>query len=90
MFYVYIMLSMKDERLYVGSTDNLKKRILEHNSGKVRSTKSRIPFKLVYYEAYSAEYDARNRESMLKLRGQARTHLLNRLSKSIGLFLNES
>ena len=81
-------MSLKDKELYIGSTNDLKKRVLEHNSGKVPSTKPRIPFKLVYYEAYSSEKDARNREARLKLRGQARVHLIKRLTTSIELFLD--
>ena len=79
MFYVYLLQSEQDKDLYIGSTNDLKKRFEEHNSGKVPSTKSRKPFCLLYYEAYEAENDARERESRLKLRGQARAQLLKRL-----------
>lgn len=54
--------------LYIGSTCDLRKRIKEHNAGLVRSTKTRRPFELIYYEAYKSEIDARARESNLKLR----------------------
>ncbi|PIP86248.1 hypothetical protein COV42_01790 [Candidatus Campbellbacteria bacterium CG11_big_fil_rev_8_21_14_0_20_44_21] len=46
MFYLYILRSRKDKELYIGSTNNLKRRPEEHNSGKVPSTKPRIPFEL--------------------------------------------
>lgn len=82
MFYVYILKSRKDGNLYTGSTNDLKRRLQEHNSGKVFSTKSRIPFDLVYYEAYRDESDARRREQGLKLRGQALTQLRKRIVKS--------
>ena len=83
MFYVYVLKSLRDSDLYVGSTNDLKQRVSEHNSGKVVATKPRIPFKLLYYEAYLAEGDARLREGALKLRGQARVHLLKRLKRSL-------
>ncbi|MBI4050755.1 MAG: GIY-YIG nuclease family protein [Candidatus Doudnabacteria bacterium] len=83
MFYVYIIKSNFDKELYIGSTSNLRKRFFEHNAGKVRSTKGRAPFKLVYYEAYFSEDDARHREQSLKLRGRARRQLLNRIKKSL-------
>jgi len=83
MFYVYLLGSKKDKELYLGSTNDLKRRLEEHNSGKVKSTKSRTPFKLLYYEAYDKEEDARKREASLKLRGQARTHLLRRIKSTI-------
>jgi len=83
MFYVYLLVSLKDGHLYVGSTNDLRKRFKEHNSGLVRSTKSRIPFKLVYYEAFLLEKEARIREQQLKYRGQARRELLKRIKESI-------
>jgi predicted GIY-YIG superfamily endonuclease len=54
MWYVYILRSVKDKDLYVGSTNNIRRRLNEHNSGKVDSTKCRIPFSL---EAYIAVKD---------------------------------
>lgn len=52
-YYLYVLQSLKDSKFYVGKTSNLVKRIKQHNSGKVISTKARVPFKLIYYEAYS-------------------------------------
>ena len=90
MFYVYILGSKRDKELYIGSTNNLKKRFQEHNSGKVPSTKPRAPFKLLYYEAYAIEQEARDREATLKLRGQARAQLLKRIKSTLKLFRNEN
>ncbi|MFA5805656.1 MAG: GIY-YIG nuclease family protein [Melioribacteraceae bacterium] len=45
-YYVYVLQSAKDKNFYVGYTNNIKRRIEEHNSGHVESTKNRIPFKL--------------------------------------------
>ncbi len=83
MFYVYILKSGKDHRLYTGSTNNLKRRLREHNSGEVFSTRLRRPFKLIYYEAYRAEEDARRREANLKLRAQASAQLKKRIIESL-------
>ncbi|KKS84195.1 MAG: hypothetical protein UV60_C0026G0002 [Parcubacteria group bacterium GW2011_GWA2_43_11] len=83
MFYVYVLVSKKDGKLYIGSTNNLKKRFEMHNDGKVESTKPRRPFVLVYYEAYADESDARKRESSLKKRGQAKYQLCARIKNSI-------
>lgn len=79
MFYVYLLHSIKFDELYIGSTNDLKNRLKEHNNGKVSSTKDKRPYKLIYYESYLSEKDARYREKMLKLRGQARNQLLLRL-----------
>ena len=83
MFYVYVIRSKKDNDLYIGSTNDLKKRLLEHNQGLNRSTKSRAPFDLIYYEAYRNESDAREREHNLKLRANALNQLKRRISKSL-------
>ena len=83
MFYVYVLKSAKDGELYIGSTNDLKRRLREHTSGNVVSTNPRRPFQLVYYESYVAEDDARDREKALKLRGQARAQLKRRIKKSL-------
>ncbi len=84
MFYVYMLKSNSHDELYVGSTNDLRKRVLEHNNGKVYSTRNKKPYMLIYYEAYRVEADARRREKMLKLRGQARHQLITRLKDSLG------
>jgi putative endonuclease len=83
MFYVYIIKSKKDNEFYTGSTNDLKRRMKDHNNGLVFSTKSRIPFELVYYEAYKSESDARHREKNLKLRSRAFAQLRKRIKESI-------
>ena len=66
MQYVYVLLSDKDKLFYTGCTHDLKERLKLHNSGKVKSTCDRIPFKLVYYEACVNKSDAFHREKYLK------------------------
>ena len=66
MYYVYILISEKDNKLYIGLTDNLERRINEHNSGYNFSTKSRKPFKLVFYEALLTIEEAVEREKFYK------------------------
>ena len=83
MFALYILKSLKDDNLYIGSTNNLKRRLVEHNSGKVFSTKLRKPFELVYCELYKSASDARKREHSLKLNGRALGQLKRRISESI-------
>lgn len=74
MFYVYVLQSLKDDKLYTGYSNNLKRRFEEHNSGKVSITKNRKPFKLIYYEAYQNQQDATEREKYFKS-GWGRTYL---------------
>ena len=85
MFFVYILKSLKDGDLYTGSTDNLVKRIEEHNSGRSISTQSRRPFKCIYFEGYLSEKDARKREHNLKLNGRALSQLKKRLVDTLNL-----
>jgi putative endonuclease len=67
-FFVYLLLSDKDKRTYIGSTDNLERRFAEHNNGKTPSTKNRRPLKLIYKEEFETLPDARAREKYLKTR----------------------
>jgi putative endonuclease len=82
MFYVYILKSLKDNDLYVGFSTNLKRRIEEHMAGKNFSTKWRRPFKLIYYEAYLSENDAKNREKFFKT-GWGRNYIKRNLPETI-------
>lgn len=79
MFYVYIIQSKKDSKLYYGFTSDLRLRLREHNEGKVRSTKYRSPFTLIYYEAYRDQATAIEREKLIKRSGKIRTNLKKRL-----------
>ena len=89
MFYVYILKSDKDSKCYIGSTNDLKHRLKLHNQGRIFSTKNRIPFKLIYYEAYLSEKDARIREQALKNHGQGITNIYKRISNSLKLDMKE-
>lgn len=66
MWYVYILQNKSGNWLYVGITNDLERRLRLHNRGKIYSTKYRIPFKVIYYEAHTNKYDAARREKFLK------------------------
>ncbi|MBS3922926.1 MAG: GIY-YIG nuclease family protein [Nitrosarchaeum sp.] len=83
MFYVYVLKSKKDEKLYFGYTKDLRNRFLQHNKGLVESTKNRRPFDLVYYEAYMNREDATEREKSFKKSGSVYNGLIKRISKSL-------
>lgn len=78
MFYVYVIQSLLDNNFYTGFTDSLERRIDEHNSGKVESTKNRAPFKLIYFEGSLNKYDSLHREKYLKTT-YGKRYLKNRL-----------
>ena len=78
MNYTYVLKSNLDDKLYIGWTNNLKNRILEHNSGKVQATKNRRPLKLVYYEACTQKEKAIRREKYFKT-GYGRRFLESRI-----------
>lgn len=77
-YYIYVLLSKKDNLFYTGYTSNLINRIKEHNSGKVISTKNRMPLILVYWEGCLNQQDATRREKYLKS-GNGKIYLKNRL-----------
>lgn len=83
MFYVYIIKSKKDNKLYIGVTGDLKRRFREHNQGLNKSTKHRVPFELVYYEAYFSEKDAKSREQKLKQFKNSYKELKKRIENSL-------
>ncbi len=66
MWYVYIVSSKRDGRFYVGSTDDLRRRLGEHQRGQCESTGSRRPLMLEAYIAVKAEAIARSLEKYLK------------------------
>ncbi|MBI5018804.1 GIY-YIG nuclease family protein [Candidatus Gottesmanbacteria bacterium] len=66
MFYTYVLRSRKDNDLYIGFCNDLRRRINEHNKGGVNSTKHRRPFDLIYYEACLDEKKAIKREKYFK------------------------
>lgn len=80
MFYVYVLKSLKNERLYTGSTNNLERRLHEHNIGQTKYTKKAGPFELIYKEAYNTSLEAKKRERFLKT-GKGRELLKNILDR---------
>ena len=85
MYYVYVLHSDNDGRFYTGSTNDLKRRLSEHNDGQVVSTVKRRPLRLIYYEACMNERDARAREKYLKS-GMGKRYIRNRLKHHLGDF----
>ncbi len=81
MYCVYLIKSKKSNKYYIGYTKDLKTRLKDHNLKKEISTKSDIPWELIYYEAYKDQKSARRRENKLKQYGQG----LRRLKERIGL-----
>jgi putative endonuclease len=65
-FFVYILTSEKDGSLYTGQTSNLIERVRRHNAGCVKSTKSKRPYALGYFEKFSTRSEAMWREWELK------------------------
>jgi len=80
-FYVYVLESKKKiGKLYIGYTDNLRKRLKEHNQGLNKSTRPFRPWQLVYYEACLNQEDAKRREKYFKT-SQGRRLLKRRLKE---------
>lgn len=81
-YFVYVLLSKKDNNFYVGYTEDLKKRLVDHNKGNVRSTKNRRPLELIYFEGCKNLDDALHRERYLKTT-YGKRYIRNRLKNDL-------
>ena len=83
MYYVYVLKSTKHNFIYVGTTEDVQRRLGQHNGGFVQSTRFHTPLRLVYYEAFTDRRDALDREQELKHHGSVIGHLKRRLKYSL-------
>lgn len=81
-YFAYVLLSLKDKKFYVGYSEDLEKRIKEHFKGKVKSTKYRLPLKLIHYEYFINKKDSKAREIFLKS-GFGRDQLRKSLKRTL-------
>lgn len=89
MYYVYALQSLKDQNwLYIGYSNDLRKRFGSHSLGEVKSTQFYRPLQLVYYEAYLNKTDATKREYELKHISKAKEELKKRISTSLNYKLS--
>ena len=72
-YYVYVLQSRTDNQFYIGYSTNIKRRLVEHNSGLNFSTKSAIPWDLIFFEGYRNINDAKRREKYLKTNEGSKT-----------------
>jgi len=79
MFFVYVLRSLKDGTTYIGCCEDLSVRIKQHNQGKTKSIKHKLPMELVYYEAYLTKTSAIKREIELKKNSFAKEQLFKRI-----------
>ena len=86
MFYLYVLRSETDSGFYIGFSTNLRARLRQHQDGESFATKSRGPWKLIYYEAYTEREDAKGREKFLKS-GAGRRLKLGRFPHSLAASL---
>ncbi|MGB9883129.1 MAG: GIY-YIG nuclease family protein [Microgenomates group bacterium] len=85
-FYVYVLFSLKDKHFYIGYTNDLKRRIKQHLSGKTKSLRHRKELKLIYFEGFLNKKDALEKEKFYK---SGRGHeVLNKILKNSLLQLN--
>ncbi len=75
MYTVYIIKSTLKNWNYVGFTNNLKKRLKQHNTGQVRSTKASRPFEIIFTKNFDNRKDARNFEKYLKVRSNKEKYI---------------
>ena len=82
-YYVYVLFSYRDRKLYIGFTTDLKKRLQGHARGDVESTRRRRYLKLLHYEYFIDEDDAKAREVFLKS-GYGHRQLRDILKRTLG------
>lgn len=78
-YYTYVLRCEKTKTFYTGATNNLEKRIEQHNKGQVCYTKNKLPIKLVYFEACLNKHNAYRRERYLKTT-MGKRYIRNRIS----------
>jgi putative endonuclease len=83
MYHVYLLKSQKRDTFYIGYTNDIQRRLAEHNSGVIGYTKKYVPWDIVYYETFLSLEDAKKREKGLKSFGRAYTHLKIRIRNSL-------
>ncbi|MDP7247384.1 MAG: GIY-YIG nuclease family protein [Candidatus Peribacteraceae bacterium] len=81
-WYVYVLRSERDNKFYIGNTNNLKRRVSEHQKGKNTSTSKRLPVELVYFEGHLSKEDAIRREKYFKS-AKGKTTLRQMLRESL-------
>jgi putative endonuclease len=79
---MYALKSLRNADLYIGFSTDLRQRFHDHNGGNVKATKGYRPWKLVYYEAFLDETDARRREKQLK-QHKAKSDLIKQIEVSL-------
>jgi len=79
MYYVYIIQSSVRNWKYIGSTDNISRRLILHNSGATKSTKPYRPLRLIYSESFETKTEALKRETFLKKNFKAREEIYSKL-----------
>jgi len=91
-YFLYILYSPKFVKTYVGQTDNLKQRLVLHNSGKVKSTKPYMPWVLIHSESFTYRAEAIKREAWFKSRAGRKmiTEILKKFFEAEGNGLSVS
>lgn len=82
MYYVYVLRSLKDKKLYVGKTSDLKRRLYRHQHGLVPATKPRLPVELIFYEGFLNKTDA-GRDELFYKTGFGHEALISKLKNTL-------
>ncbi|MBI4262532.1 GIY-YIG nuclease family protein [Candidatus Uhrbacteria bacterium] len=75
MYVVYVLRSIRHDRLYIGVSENPARRLMEHNAGKTTSTRPFVPFRIIYSARYLDKGAALHREKQIKNSGKIRQEL---------------
>ena len=87
-WFVYVLISLKDKQFYIGSSNDLKTRLYQHNHKGNKSTANRAPFKLLYFEGHRSKTDAIRRETYFKTT-KGKVTLRAMIRDGLGEFLDQ-
>ena len=83
MYYVYLLKSKKDNKFYIGSSSDILRRLNEHNSGKTKSIRHRIPFEVVGFKKFEDKNKARYFEYTVKRNANLRYKFIDEVTSNI-------
>ena len=83
MFYVYCLKNVKNSKIYIGYTSNLRRRVFQHRVSGIKGFAQSKEWELVYYEAFKSKEDAQERERKLKSHGNSVRWLKERIKNSL-------
>lgn len=81
MYFVYVLKSLRDNKYYIGQTNDFERRVRQHMLGRVASTKNRRPFRIVGSKMFKTRSESMRMEHQLKLNGEKKREFIDKIIK---------